>query len=341
MKHDFDSYLPTYRNQIGKRLSPRENYRDDHKIIRYMDGSNKTLDQKFRFSFHLPKNEQELFAGILFAHTLLSQIIHFHQKEFPYIHSISDREERQILYPEIIVGLLSAYDTHICPTMIPLAVLYVDELENDLVPYASHLSLSHAKTTWSKKHKVFEESIEWLKLNLVEKVLQLTGVTILQSDKQKLLAIIDREIERFDKEFRYTKTWWINHHASLTWKYTKKIWAFSWRFLLIYLAFKYSVTSGQFGKLASLFEIGTEGYDIYQQLEQYQIHAVSLINLILRLEDVIALLLISLIPKCIVTDKFFRVSKVLSDLEWRVGFRVMALIFLGFAIDQLAFLIKP
>ena len=333
MKHDFDSYLPTYRNQIGKRLSPSENYRDDHKIIRYMDGSNKTLDQKFRFSFHLPKNEQELFAGILFAHTLLSQIIHFHQKEFPYIHSISDREERQILYPEIIVGLLSAYDTHICSTMIPLAVLYVDELDNDFVPYAKHLSLTHARTTWSKKHKVFEESIEWLKLNLVGKVLQLTGVSILQSDKQKLLVMIDREMERFDEEFRYSKTWWINHYASVTWKYTKKIWAFSWRFALIYLLYKFFITSGQFGRLASLFDIRTEGYDIYQQLEPYQVRAISLIYLILRLEDAIALLLISLIPRCIVTDKFFRVNKVLTDLEWRIGFRLVALLVLCMAFN--------
>jgi len=336
MMHDFDSYLPTYRNQIGKRLSPSENYRDDHKIIRYMDGSNKTLDQKFRFSFHLPKNEKELFAGILFAHTLLSQIIHFHQKEFPYIHSISDREERQILFPEIIVGLLSAYDRHICPTMIPLAVIYVDEIENDLVPYASHLSLSHARTTWSKKHKVFEESIEWLKLNLTEKVVQLTGVTILQSDKQKLFAMIDREIERFDEEFGYSKTWWINHYASMTWKYTKKIWAFSWRFVLIYLVYKFLITSGQFGRLASLFDIGTEGYDIYQKLEPYQVHAVSLIHLILRLEDAIALLLVSLTPRCIVTDKFFRVNKVLTDTEWRIGFRVVALVVIWMAFNGYA-----
>jgi hypothetical protein len=217
--------------------------------------------------------------------------------------------------------------------MIPLAVLYVDELDNDLVPYASHLSLSHARTTWSKKRKVFEESIEWLKLNLTEKVVQLTGVTILQSDKQKLFAMIDREIERFDEEFGYSKTWWINHYASMTWKYIKKIYAFSWRFLLIYLVYKYFITSGQFGRLASLFDIRTEGYDIYQQLEPYQVHAVSLIYLILRLEDVITLLLISLFPRCIVTDKFFRVNKVLTDLEWRFGFRLMALLVLCMAFN--------
>jgi hypothetical protein len=85
--------------------------------------------------------------------------------------------------------------------------------------------------------------------------------------------------------------------------------------------------------LASLFDIGTEGYDIYQQLEPYQVHAVSLIYLILRLEDAIALLLISLIPRCIVTDKFFRVSKVLTDLEWRFGFRLVALLVLCMAFN--------
>jgi hypothetical protein len=332
MKHDFDSYLPTYKNQIGKRLSPRREYYDDHKVIRYMDVRNMTFNGDFRFSFHLPKSEKELFAGVLFAHTLLSQIIHFHQKEFPYIHSISGRDERQILFPEIIVGLLSAYDMHICPTMIPLAVLYVDELENDFVPYAKHLSLTHAITTWSKKHKVFEESIEWLKLNLTEKVVQLTGVTILQSDKQKLLALIDMYFERFNEQFGYSKTWWINHYASLTWKYTKKIYAFSWRFLLVFLLYKNLVTGGQFQSMASLFDIRTEGYDIYQKLEPYQASAISLIYLILRLEDTIALLLISLIPKCIVTDKFFRLNKVLSDSEWRIGFRILALATLSFSL---------
>ena len=118
--------------------------------------------------------------------------------------------------------------------------------------------------------------------------------------------------------------------------YLTKTWAFSWRFFLIYLAYKYLVTSGQFGRLASLFDIGTEGYDIYQDLDAYQVHAISLIHLILRLEDVIALLLISLIPRCIVTDKFFRVDKVLTDTEWRVGFRLMALLVLWMALNGYA-----
>lgn len=120
---------------------------------------------------------------------------------------------------------------------------------------------------------------------------------------------------------------------SKIWKYTKKLWAFSWRFFFIYLVYKYLITSGQFGRLASLFDIGTEGYDIYQKLEPYQVHAVSLIYLILRLEDVIALLLISLMPRCIVTDKFFRVDKVLADSEWRIGFRVVALSVLCIAFN--------
>jgi hypothetical protein len=118
--------------------------------------------------------------------------------------------------------------------------------------------------------------------------------------------------------------------------YLTKTWAFSWRFFLIYLVYKYLITSGQFGRLASLFDIGTEGYDIYQDLDAYQVHAISLIHLILRLEDVIALLLVSLIPRCIVTDKFFRVDKVLTDTEWRIGFRVMALVVLWMAFNGYA-----
>lgn len=115
--------------------------------------------------------------------------------------------------------------------------------------------------------------------------------------------------------------------------YLTKVWAFSWRFLLIYLVYKYFIIGGQFSRLASLFDIRTEGYDIYQKLEPYQVHAVSLIYLILRLEDVIALLLISLMPRCIVTDKFFRVDKVLADSEWRIGFRVVALFVLCIAFN--------
>lgn len=115
--------------------------------------------------------------------------------------------------------------------------------------------------------------------------------------------------------------------------YITKAWAFSWRFILVYLLYKYFITGGQFGKLASLFDIRTEGYDIYQQLEPYQVHAVSLIYLLIRLEDVIALLLISLIPRCIVTDKFFRVDKVLADSEWRIGFRLVALLVLCIAFN--------
>jgi hypothetical protein len=124
----------------------------------------------------------------------------------------------------------------------------------------------------------------------------------------------------------------IKYFSSVAWEYIKKIYAFSWRFLLVFLIYKNLVTGGQFQSMASLFDIRTEGYDIYQKLEPYQARAISLIYLILRLEDTIALLLISLIPKCIVTDKFFRVNKVLSDSEWRIGFRILALAILSFGL---------
>lgn len=124
----------------------------------------------------------------------------------------------------------------------------------------------------------------------------------------------------------------IKYFSSVAWEYIKKIYAFSWRFLLVFLIYKNLVTGGQFQSMASLFDIRTEGYDIYQKLEPYQARAISLIYLIIRLEDTIALLLISLIPKCIVTDKFFRVNKVLSDSEWRIGFRILALAILSFGL---------
>jgi hypothetical protein len=203
---DFDSYLPTFIEQIQLRLSERgDSYKDDYKLIRYCDVRT-SLNDQIRFQFNLPSEEREQFSGVLFVHTLLSQIIHFHVKEFPGIQSISKKEERQILFPEIIGGLLSSYDLHICPTVIPLGALYVNELDDDIIRHTgSHLSSIHARITWCRKHQLFEDAIQWLKMNIKEKVLLLTDVTINSTDEEKLLQIIDREMKKFDAEFGYQK----------------------------------------------------------------------------------------------------------------------------------------
>lgn len=204
---NFDAYLPHFENHIARRLVNYDNY-NSSKVIRYCqpfwNESRKFGDDCVRFNFHLDNDDKKLFAGVLFAHTLLSQILHFYKKEFPNIQSVSENKERQVLFPEIIGGLLSSYDLHICPTVIPLGVLYVDELDDDIIrSTGTHLSARHARTTWCMEHQLFEECIKWLKLNLKEKVFQLTSATIANSDEEKLLKIIDDEMKRLNDEFGY------------------------------------------------------------------------------------------------------------------------------------------
>jgi hypothetical protein len=117
---DFDYYLPKYKERIKR-------YYDDQVFDfgkKYLKMCNVSSGDVY-FAYTIEEPEKEPFAGILFATNLLSQVIFTYGKRFSVI-GISDRcfnlqqtEEKTLLFPEIVGGLLSGYDYHICPSVLP------------------------------------------------------------------------------------------------------------------------------------------------------------------------------------------------------------------------------
>jgi hypothetical protein len=125
---DFDSYLPKYKERI-KWYYDGQAFDFGKKYLKMCNVSGGDV----YFAYKIEEPEKEPFAGILFVTNLLSQVIFTYGKRFSVI-GISDRcfnlqktEEKTLLFPEIVGGLLSGYDYHICPSVLPLMIFYMDD----------------------------------------------------------------------------------------------------------------------------------------------------------------------------------------------------------------------
>jgi hypothetical protein len=157
------------------------------------------------FAYEIEDDEKELFAGILFATNLLTQVIFTYGKRFSKI-GVSDRnfylqrtEEKTLLFPEIVGGLLSGAYFHICPSVLPLMIFYMDSSKK-LSSSWHHQDEFAAKAEWTKHRLLFEESVNWILLDLQRNMKILCNVDITPEEQIEIEKLMWHEFERIDKE---------------------------------------------------------------------------------------------------------------------------------------------
>lgn len=178
---DFESYLPRCKEKIKYYYSFQPS--DQQYLPIYNTFHNYYRDNKLYFAYQIEDSEKELFAGILFSTNLLSQVVYTHGKRF-LIHQISDRnlllqdtEEKRILFPEVIKGLLGHADFHVCPSVLPLMIFYMDS-ESVIINGFGHQDNFKARTEWAKHHELFKDSIKWALRDLPRNIKILCNVDI-------------------------------------------------------------------------------------------------------------------------------------------------------------------
>ena len=157
------------------------------------------------FAYNIEDAEKEPFAGILFATNLLSQVIVTYGKRFSVI-GISDRnfylqhtEEKTLMFPEIEGGLLSGAYFHICPSVLPLMIFYMDSSKK-LKSSWHHQDEFAAKAEWTKHRLLFEESVKWILRDLHQNMKILCNEDITHDEQIEIEKLMWHEFKRIDEE---------------------------------------------------------------------------------------------------------------------------------------------
>jgi hypothetical protein len=197
---DFDFYLPKYKERLkGYYVGQVSDFGE-----KYLKMINVSCGETY-FAYKVEDSEKEPFAGILFSTNLLSQVVVTYGKRFSVI-GISDRsfylehtEEKQLLFPEIVGGLLSGYDFHICPSVLPLMIFYMDDSKKFNNTF-DHQDSFAAKKEWTKHRLLFEGSVKWILRNLERNMKILCNVDITLDEQIEIEKLMWHEFKRIDKE---------------------------------------------------------------------------------------------------------------------------------------------
>ena len=201
MKTDFDSYVPKYKEKIKWYYDVLcTDYRNN-----YLKMVNVSAFGETYFAYNIEDAEKEPFAGILFTTNLLAQVIFTYGKRFSNIR-ISDRdfylqhtEEKTLLFPEIVGGLLSGLYFHICPSVLPLMIFYMDSSKK-LKSSWHHQDKFAAKAEWTKHRLLFEESVKWILRDLHHNMKILCNEDITHHEQIEIEKLMWHEFKRIDEE---------------------------------------------------------------------------------------------------------------------------------------------
>jgi hypothetical protein len=114
----------------------------------------------WRLKLALLPQEVELFAGMMYAHALLVQVVHGIADRLSY--SLKKDEVKENIFPRVN-GVLSTINTHVCPAIMPTMLLY-EEVEDDQVAddstRTSDIKPIVEQKVWLENHTLFDQSIE-------------------------------------------------------------------------------------------------------------------------------------------------------------------------------------
>jgi len=200
---DFDSYLPKYKEKIKWYYDNQPyNYRG-----KYLKMINVSPDGGTYFAYDVEESDRQPFAGILFATNLLTQVISTYGKIFSTT-KISDRdfwlqrtEEKVLLFPEVIGGILSGVNFHICPSVLPLMIFYMDDTKK-FNNTCGHQDYFAARIEWTKHCLLFEESVKWILRGLQHNMKILCNVDITHEEHIEIEKLMWHEFKRIDEELR-------------------------------------------------------------------------------------------------------------------------------------------
>lgn len=114
----------------------------------------------WRLKLALLPQEVELFAGMMYAHALLAQVVHGIAGRLGY--SVKKDEVKENTFPRVN-GVLSTINTHVCPAIMPTMLLYEEMVGDQVVDGSTRTSAIKPileQKVWLENHTLFDQSIE-------------------------------------------------------------------------------------------------------------------------------------------------------------------------------------
>ncbi len=120
----------------------------------------------WRLKVALLPQELELFAGVLYAHGLLVQVVYEIAGRNGY--ALANDENKENTFPRVN-GVLSTIDMHVCPAIMPAILLYEEvrpsPSREDLNTYSS-INPRLEQNIWLEKSALFDKSVEGVIQNI-------------------------------------------------------------------------------------------------------------------------------------------------------------------------------
>ena len=114
----------------------------------------------WRLKLALLPQEVELFAGMMYAHALLAQVVHGIAGRLSY--SVKKDEAKENTFPRVN-GVLSTINKHVCPAIMPTMLLYEEVMDDQVVDGSTRTSDIKPileQKVWLENHTLFDQSIE-------------------------------------------------------------------------------------------------------------------------------------------------------------------------------------
>jgi hypothetical protein len=122
----------------------------------------------WRLKLALLPQEVELFAGMMYAHALLAQVVQGFAGPLSY--SVKKDEAKENMFPRVN-GVLSTINRHVCPAIMPTMLIYEEVASEEFSGdpnSASTIKPVLEQKVWLENHALFDQSIENATQNIDE-----------------------------------------------------------------------------------------------------------------------------------------------------------------------------
>jgi hypothetical protein len=136
--------------------------------------------------FYLKIKDINKFAGKIYAHGLMAQIVHSKNLVFSSNYKISRDEEKENTFPSVN-GVLSTIKTNICPAVLPSMILYMEraDIPDDNEQHHSLPDKDKERLLWESRSYIFDNAIK----DLIKNLDFLTKILIRHENDEKLSDI--------------------------------------------------------------------------------------------------------------------------------------------------------
>jgi hypothetical protein len=183
----FDFYFKRYQEvnkfALDRAMSSRIHHKFRHDRFRITDAQ--------FFIDLLDKDELSIYSSMLYATNLISQVADFH------VHGgrlYFNGKEKNETYPEIM-GILSDYYRHVCPSIMPLFIL------KSIDPINDYWDIFKSREAWLSNKIQFDACIDWCCIRMDDLLEILSTSNMYKEKKYIIIDLLRNEHKKISLQY--------------------------------------------------------------------------------------------------------------------------------------------